>query len=343
MNKNYYDILGLDKNASEKEIKDAFRTLSKKYHPDVCKDPDATEKFKEINEAYQVLSDKDKRQMYDMYGTVDPNEMRSPFDDLDPFGMFRGQHQEVKERGTDLRITIDVTLKEVYEGVHKRLKIKKQCTCHRCHGSGSDDNSYKTCPTCGGKCYTRIRTQMQYGYSETIGPCKTCNGTGKVIEHPCIACNGTGLEHGEHEVEFDIPKGMPFDAYFVLKGEGNDGPHRGIPGNLMVVVTHSDKDDTKLVRDGNDILYTLKLSYTDLIYGCDASVPYFNGSQKIHIAEGTESGKVVSLYRKGFPDVNDPTVYGNYKITIECDIPKLSEMTEKQKKAVAKLSEVFSK
>ena len=349
MNKNYYDILGVDKNADDKQIKEAFRNLSKKYHPDINKDPDATEKFKEINEAYQVLSDKEKRNNYDMFG--DPNGNSggfNPFADMDFFNMFgRNRHSrgEMKERGTDLRITVNISMEEAYNGVHKKIKIKKDCTCHRCHGSGSEDNSYGTCSACNGTGYKRVRTTSQYGYNETITPCPNCKGTGKSISNPCSVCNGTGLEHGEQEVEFDVPKGMPFEAYFVLQGKGNDGPHRGIPGDLIVIVNQSeeDKKTCKLVRDGNDILYNLKVNYKDLIYGCDIDVPYITGTQKIHIPEGTESGKVISLYRKGFPDPTDPTIYGTYKITIECIIPKASDLNEKQKKALNNFIESISK
>lgn len=338
MNKDYYEILGVSRDASEKEIKDAFRKLSKKYHPDISKEPDATEKFKEINEAYQVLSDKDKKANYDMFG--DPNAQG-----FNPFGdMFGGRSAEVKERGSDLRITVNITMEEAYNGVHKKIKLKKSCTCHRCHGSGSEDNSFETCSYCHGSGYYRQRTVTAYGYSDNIGPCPYCNATGKKINNPCSICNGTGLEKGEKEVEFDVPKGMPFDAYFVIQGQGNEGPHNGIPGNLMVVVTQSPEDakNNPLVRDGNDLLYTLSVNYKDLVFGCDIDIPYIKGTQKIHLEPGTESGKIISLYRKGFPDVNDPTIYGTYKITVECKIPKLKDLTENQKILLKKFADNVS-
>lgn len=344
MNKDYYSILGVDRNASEQDIKNAFRALSKKYHPDVSKEPDAAERFKEINEAYQVLSDPERKQRYDLYGTADENATGfDPFEGFDPFGMFRnaGRQQEMKERGTDLKITVHITMKEAYEGVHKKLRVKKQCMCHRCHGSGSEDNSYNTCSVCGGSGYRRVRTQTRFGFSENISPCEKCGGTGRTITKPCMSCGGTGLERGEKEVEFDIPKGMPFDAYFTLRGEGNEGPHRGVPGNLMVIVQQAENDMPGLKRIGNDLTYTLKLDYFDFVYGCDVTVPHFNGDQKIHIAEGTESGKELSLYRKGFPDPNDPTVFGNYKIRLECKIPKLMDLTTKQKNALQKYKDTF--
>ena len=338
MSKDYYEILGVDRNADKDQIKTAFRSLSKRYHPDVCKDEDAAEKFKDINEAYHVLSDDEKRRNYDMFGDPEGGNLF----DMDPFGMF-GNLRGHTERGTDLRITISLTLAEAYEGVHKKIKLKKNCTCHRCHGSGSDDNSYKACPTCGGTGYKRIRSTTKFGYSDTVMPCPECNGAKKVAEHPCTACGGTGLESGEKEIEFDVPAGMPFDAYFVVNGAGNDAPHRGVPGNLIVIATQSeeDKKNNPLTRDGNDLLYTLKVDYAKLVEGCDVSVPYVKGEQKIHLPEGTESGTVISLFRKGFPDPNNPKSYGNYKITVECIIPKMSKLSEKQREALNKYSDTF--
>lgn len=332
--KDYYSILGIDRNASEQEIKDAFRSLSKKYHPDISKEPDAEAKFKEINEAYQVLSDPEKKQQYDMFGTADENDPFRGFDQVFAFGGM--SPHEIKEHGTDLRITVRITMKEAYEGVHKKIKIKKQCTCHRCHGSGSEDNSYTVCPVCKGSRFKRIRNVHEFGYSDSISPCNHCGATGKVPAKPCTACGGTGLEQGEKEVEFDIPKGMPFDAYFTLQGEGNDGPHRGIPGNLIVIVQQAEGDTQGLKRINNDLFYVLKMNYYDMVYGCDVMVPHFTGDQKIHIAEGTESGKEISLFRKGFPDPNDPTNYGNYRIRIECIIPKPEELSNKQRNALQK-------
>lgn len=339
--KDYYSILGINKDATEQQIKDAFRSLSKKYHPDISKEPDAEAKFKEVNEAYQVLSDPEKKQQYDMFGSADGNGF-DPFAGFDPFTVFGGNAQhEVKERGTDLRITIRITMKEAYEGIHKKIKIKKQCTCHRCHGSGSEDNSYVTCPVCKGSRFKRVRTVNEFGYSDSYSPCDHCGASGRVPGKPCTACGGTGLETGEKEVEFDIPKGMPFDAYFALRGEGNDGPHRGIPGNLIVIVQQAEGDTPDLKRKGNDLYYTLKLPYYDMVYGCDVTVPHFGGEQKIHIAEGTESGKEISLFRKGFPDPNDPTTYGNYRIRIECVIPKPEELSTKQRNALQKYKDTF--
>lgn len=347
MEKNYYDILGVPSNASDKEIKDAFRKLARKYHPDVCKEPGAEEKFKEINEAYNVLSDKDKRNSYDMFGTTDSDDIGfDPFDGMNPFSMFTGfgrkQSGPRKEKGGDLRITVHITIQEAYEGVHKKVKLNKECTCHRCHGSGSEDNQTCTCSRCNGSGMVTKRTRIMNGYSQSIAPCPDCNGTGIKITNPCPACHGSGLESGTAEVEFDIPKGMPFGAYFVIEREGNDGPHRGIPGNLMVVV-EEEPNDLGLTRNGNDLQYVLKVSYPDLVFGCDKTVPWFNGTQKIHLPEGTDSGKVITLYRKGFSDVNNPTEVGDYLIVVECDIPKPGTLNTKQKKALEEYKELLEK
>lgn len=347
MNKDYYQILGIPSDAKDDEIKTAFRKLSLKWHPDkwvTGTDEEkkiAEDKFKEINEAYQVLSDPQKRREYDMFGDLEDS---SSFGNMDPFGMFTNMKNAYREKGSDLRITLNISMAEAYEGIHKKLKIKKNCVCHRCHGSGSNDNEFKICPECGGKGFRMKQVKTTRGYMASGGPCPNCQGTGKVVANPCEACNGTGLEKGEQEVEFDIPKGMPFEAYFVVGGKGNDAPHHGIPGDLIVVVMQSeeDKNNNPLTRDGNDLLYTLKVPYADLVNGCDVSVPYIKGVQKIHLAEGTESGRIISLFRKGFPDPNDPTVYGNYRITVECIIPKKSDLNSAQLTALNNYSQTIS-
>lgn len=341
MNKDYYQILGIASDATEDQIKSAFRKLSLKWHPDKWvngtdeEKKAAEDRFKEINEAYQVLSDPEKRREYD-----NP----SIFGGMDPFSMFSNMRSAYKEKGSDLRVTLNISMADAYEGIHKKLKIKKNCVCHRCHGSGSNDNEFKTCPECGGRGFRMKQIKTERGYTATGGPCTNCQGTGRVVANPCEACNGTGLERGEEEVEFDIPKGMPFEAYFVVEGKGNDAPHHGIPGDLIVIVMQSaeDKKNNPLTRDGNDLLYTLKVNYTDLVNGCELSVPHIKGQQKIRLPEGTESGRVISLFRKGFPDPNNPGNFGNYRITVECIIPKKSDLNSAQLKALENYSQTIS-
>lgn len=343
MVKDFYDVLGISRNATQDDIKKAFRQLSKKYHPDVNKDPEAEEKFKEINEAYSVLSDPQKKQNYDMFGTSDGPErgFGGGFNPFDPFGDFfrnnTAHNERPVERGDDLKITVKVDFNDIYTGCHKKIKLTKKCKCHRCNGSGSESNSTSACPHCGGTGMYRETINRGNVIVQNMKPCPHCHGTGDIIKDPCPNCGGTGLESKQVDVEFDIPAGMPEDAYFVVRGQGNDGPHRGIPGDLMVSIeeipnTHGIKRDER-----NNLIYTLKLPYTDLVFGCDAVIPYINSSLKIHIDAGTECGKTLKLARKGMPNPNDRYDVGNYIITIQCDIPKLKNLTSKQKDAIKKL------
>lgn len=346
-NKDYYSILGVSKNASDSEIKKNFRKLAAKYHPDVCKDQDAEEKFKEINEAYNVLSDKEKREMYDTYGTADPQEAAQngagfdPFAGFNPFGGFGsfggfGRHSShmQKEQGDDIRINLDLTLEEMYDGVHKKIRIKKQVPCHHCHGSGSNTNETCTCHACNGSGFKTVIHRHGNSVMQQMMPCPECHGTGQSIKDPCVHCNGTGVIDSYEEVEFDVPKGMPAEAYFTVDGKGNAGPHRGIPGDL-IVVCHAKPNDKGIIRDEeNNLLYTAKVSFKDLVFGGDIEIPWIKGYQKLHIDAGTQSGKVITLYGKGFPDPNMPSRYGNYIITIECIIPEKSELTNEQQKII---------
>jgi molecular chaperone DnaJ len=351
MAKNYYDILGIDKNASEADIKSAFRKLSKKYHPDVCKEDNASEKFTEINEAYQVLSDKQQRAKYDTFGTVNDSEIRQKqyeqggfggFDGFDGFGGFGGgfsgfnSHRQT-EYGSDIKITITCTLDEIYNGVHKKIRVKKGCTCHHCSGSGSEDHETITCPKCGGTGFTRTVKKTPFGVIQMQSDCPDCHGTGKKIAHPCNVCDGTGVEQRYEEVEFDIPAGMPSDSYFVVNGSGNAGPHRGIAGNLLVIVSELPNDKGLKRDENNNLLYTLKVKYSDLVLGVDAEIPWIKGYQKLHIDSGTQSGKVYTLYGKGMPNPNNINQKANYYVTVECDIPTSKTLHPDDKELIKEL------
>lgn len=339
--RDYYEVLGINRNASQDDIKQAYRKMSKKYHPDVCKDADAEDKFKEVNEAYNVLSDTKKKSMYDTYGTTDMNEMNvndmySGFG-FDPFSRFRRRGQ-TKERGGDLRIEIHVDLEDLYYGVHKKIKINRDCTCHRCNGSGSESNATETCPHCGGIGYVTETKQYFGGVSQTITPCPHCNGRGTIITDPCPNCGGTGVENKKDEVEFDIPSGMYADSYFVVRGKGNMGHHRGIPGDLIVLIRENPSKDGLKRDENNNIIYKLKVPYNDLVFGCDAEIPHIGKKTKIHIEAGTESGKILRLFRMGFPNPNDPTMpKSDYIVTVECDIPKQKDLTKEQKEKIKNL------
>lgn len=345
-NKDYYGILGVSRTASQDEIKKAFKTLSKKYHPDVNKEPGAEEKFKEINEAYQALSDPEKKRMYDQYGTTDPQQafqnggfdpFMGGFNPFDPFGSGGRMHSKPKEKGSDLKIRMDMDLDEIFYGAHKKVKISKKVQCHRCNGSGSESNDTGECPHCHGSGYIMQNERMGNMFMQNMTTCPYCHGTGTYIKDPCPNCHGTGLEDRQTEVEFDIPAGMFSNAYFIVRGKGNDGPHRGIPGDLLVVV--NEKPDSRgLKRDEkNNLLYTLRMKYKDMVFGNDVEIPYIGGKKKIHIEAGTQSGKVLKLPRMGFPDPNNQSVRADYIITVECDIPKESELTKEQKKKIKEL------
>lgn len=337
MEKNYYDILGISKNASQDELKSAYRSLAKRYHPDVNKDPGAEEKFKEIQEAYAVLSDPQKRETYDRYGTADPEAaQQAPWEDVggfgfNPFGGF-GARRPKKERGEDLKIHINLNIDELYDGIHKKIKVNKQCTCHRCHGTGSETNESTTCEHCNGTGMYAHVERTQFGMQQTITSCPYCHGTGKMITNPCPSCNGTGLESSTKEIEFDVPAGMPDDSYFVIPRQGNDGPHQGIPGDLIVIVNENPNDKGLKRDDENNLLYNLNTKITDLIYGADVEVPWVHGYKKIHIEPGTQPGKVITRYGEGFPNPNNPKgPKANYKITINCKIPKVNDLHGKDR------------
>jgi len=348
--RDYYDVLGVSKNASQDEIKKKYRQLSKSLHPDVNKSENAESEFKELNEAYSVLSDPEKKNMYDRFGTVDPQQAFGDGQGFDPFmGGFRGfggfdpfmggfnRSAKPKEKGDDLKIKIDMDLDEIYYGARKKVKINKKVCCHRCNGSGSESNDTGECPHCHGTGYVTLAERRGNMFMQNMTVCPHCHGTGTYIKDPCPNCHGSGLEDKQTEVEFDIPAGMFSDAYFVVRGKGNDGPHRGVPGDLLVIVNEKPNDKGLSRDEKNNLLYTLKLDYKDMVFGTDAEIPYIDRSRKIHIEPGTPSGKVLKLPRFGFPDPNNSSAKADYIITVECKIPKESDLTERQKKKIRDL------
>lgn len=341
-NKDYYQILGIDRNASTDQIKESFRSLAKKYHPDVSKELDAEVKFKEIQEAYSVLSDPDKKQKYDTFGSADGPD-GSGFSGFggfgfNPFGGFGSRRGPVKEQGDDLKIHVSLNLDEIYDGVHKKIRVKKQCTCHRCHGTGSETNTTETCPDCNGTGFIRETQQTAFGYAQTIKACPHCKGTGIIIKDPCLNCKGAGIEEMTKEIEFDIPAGMPNDSYFIIHGQGNDGPRQGIPGDLIVIVSEN-KNDKGLYRDEeNNLCYNLNAKLTDLIYGAEVEVPWVKGYKKIKLSPGTQIGETITRYGEGFPNPNNLAgSKSNYKIFVDCTIPKENDLYGTNKECFDKI------
>jgi len=329
MKRDYYEILGVSKSATADEIKKAYRKVAMQYHPDRNPgDKTAEEKFKEAAEAYEVLSDTDKRARYDRYGhqaftpgmggfhgsNVNMEDIFSQFGDIfgdDIFGSFfggggrrsSGGGRSRGVRGSNLRVKLKLTFEEAAKGVTKTIKVKKYVSCHTCSGSGAKDKgSIQTCNTCGGSGQVRRVTNTFLGQMQTVTTCPTCNGEGTTITAKCGTCKGEGRVYGEEQVTVDIPAGVQEGMQLSLSGKGNAGERGGTPGDLIVLI--EEEAHKELQRDGLNVAYELHISFTDAVFGTQVEVPTIDGRAKIKIPAGTQSGKIFRLKGKGFPDVN---------------------------------------
>jgi molecular chaperone DnaJ len=316
--RDYYEVLGVSRSASGEEIKRAYRNLARKYHPDVNKSADAEVKFKEINEANEVLSDDNKRRMYDRLGHAgvgasapDPTAGFGGFGGLgDIFEMFVNAGGggfngggSVAERGDDLRMDIEVTLEEAALGTKKNVRIQRRESCDLCSGSGAQPGtSVETCPTCKGIGVVR-RTQNAIGIMlQTQVPCPQCRGVGRIIASPCTQCRGEGRVRKNRERNVDIKAGVDNGTRIVLRGEGDAGLRGGDPGDLYLVL-HV-RAHEKFERRGNDLFCEIPISFVRAALGGDITVPTINGEEKLTIPEGTQSGKAIQMRGKGIPDLN---------------------------------------
>ncbi len=322
--RDYYEVLGVGKNASNDEMKKAYRKLAMQYHPD--RNPDdkkAEEKFKEAAEAYEVLSDEDKRARYDRYGHagVDPNagfggggaggmtmdDIFSQFGDMfsDGGGSFFGggaQRRSSGERGSNLRIKVALSLEEIAKGVTKKIKVKRQVICNVCDGSGAkDSSSIETCRTCNGAGAIRQVRSTFLGQVATTSVCPTCLGTGKQIKANCSNCRGEGRVYAEDLVEIPIPAGVEDGMQLSMRGKGNAGRRGGPAGDLLISI--EEKPHEELQRDGQRVIYDLFLNFADAALGTTVEVPTIDGRVKIKIPAGTQSGKILRLRDKGLPAV----------------------------------------
>lgn len=358
--RDYYETLGVGKSADKKELKSAYRKLAIKYHPDKNQgDKAAEEKFKEAAEAYEILSDADKRARYDRYGHagVDPNAGRGgggfggggmTMEDIfaqfgNVFGgeggggfssggsFFGGGGGRSQRRGgmkgTNLRIKVSLTLQEVATGVNKKIKVKKQVECTTCSGSGAkDSSSQKSCGTCRGAGSVRQIKNTFLGQMETVVTCPTCSGTGSITTAKCTTCRGEGRNFSNETIEFDIPAGVEEQMQFSLRGKGNAGKQGGPAGDLIINIEEISHDDLK--RDGQNLIYDLYLNFADAALGTSVQVPTINGKVKIKIPEGTQAGKIFRLRGKGLPSVQS---YGNGDELIYVNIwtPKVLNKEEK--------------
>ena len=352
--RDYYEVLGVDKKASEDEIKKAYRKIAIKYHPDRNPgDKTAEEKFKEAAEAYSVLSDKQKRQQYDQFGFDGPNmgggfggfgaggfsmdDIFSMFGDVfggrggfSGFGGFGGS-QKAQYRGTDLRLKVRLTLQEISTGVTKKFKVRKDIVCSECNGSGAQKGSgSETCPTCHGQGYTVRTVRSILGMMQTQSECPTCHGEGTVIKNKCPHCSGQGIVKGEEVVEINIPAGVAEGMVVNVPGKGNAAPHNGVPGNIQVYVEEEPNDT--FVRDGQDIIYNLLLDFPTAAFGGDVDIPTIEGTKvKIKIEPGTQPGKTLRLRGKGLPAVQGyGSGRGDLVVQVSVYVPKTLDRNERQ-------------
>ena len=363
--RDYYEVLGVERTANEDEIKKAYRKAAIKFHPDKNPgDKEAEEKFKEAAEAYDVLSNPDKRARYDRFGHegmsgggfgggggfsgggFSMEDIFSQFGDIfgghfGGFGGFGGgQRGQRVNRGTDLRVKVKLTLSEVVNGTVKKLKINKNVACDKCGGSGAkDEHSHSTCSTCNGSGYVTRVVNTFFGQTQTTQPCPTCGGEGKVITTPCDKCHGEGVVKGEEIVEIKIPAGVADGMQLSVSGKGNAARHGGVNGNLLVLI--EEIPDKELVRDGNDLIYNLEVSIPQAVLGTSIEIPAVDGRVKIKIEPGTQTGKVLRLKGKGIPDINGYG-RGDLLVIVNVFIPKSISSDEKDMMEKLSKSKNFS-
>ncbi len=354
--RDYYEILGVSKNASDQELKKAYRKVAIKYHPD--KNPDnkeAEEKFKEAAEAYEVLKDPDKRARYDRYGHAGVDgasggfggarSMEDIFDQFgdifggSPFESFFGGGSRSRtggQRGSNLRIKVKLSLNEIAEGVNKKIKVKKLINCSTCQGTGAKDpSSISTCSTCQGGGYVRQVKSTFLGQMQTTTVCPTCQGSGRSYTEKCTSCRGTGNEHGEETISIDIPAGVYEGMQLKVNGKGNAGTNGGPNGDLMVVVQEETHD--YLRRDGANLLYDLYLSFPQAALGDSIEVPTLKSNVKIKIPAGTQPGKIFRLKDKGIPDIQG---YGKGDQLIYVNVWTPKKISSKEKELLEQMKEM---
>jgi len=358
MNKrDYYEVLGVDKNASADDIKKAYRKLAIKYHPDKNPgDKAAEEKFMEAAEAYSVLSDADKKAKYDQFGHAGVEgagpDFSGGFGNLNDilndlfggafgggFGGFSGfgggfsggrggQRQQRVYRGRDIRVRVKLTLEEIAKGVEKDITIEKSVPCTECGGKGAKNSSdIKTCPACNGSGQVQRVVNSFLGQTVTYSTCQQCGGEGKIITNPCRSCGGTGLVRKRETIKVKIPAGVEAGMQLTIQGEGHAAKNNGINGDLLVVI--EEQEHPNLKREGNNLYYTKIVSLPDAILGAEVEVPCLDGAYKIKVEPGTQSGTVVRLRNKGLPTVNGYGGTGDMYVKIAVWIPKKLEKDEK--------------
>ncbi|MFP3950926.1 MAG: molecular chaperone DnaJ [Candidatus Bathyarchaeia archaeon] len=363
--KDYYDVLGVDRNASQDEIKKAFRKLAFKYHPDRNKSPDAEERFKEISEAYAILSDPDKRQKYDSFGHAgirgqyteedifrDANfrDIFSEFgfgDDIfsrlfgnffgGGFSGFQRQRRSGPPRGSDLQAHVEITLEQAAFGTEVELSLNRLERCDRCDGSGAEPGSgLKTCPRCNGSGQVQTRSQSMFGQMIRINTCPQCRGRGETAEKTCTRCGGDGRVQRKRKIQVKIPPGVEDGQHLTLRGEGEAGPYGGPPGNLYVVVRV--KPHEHLIRRGRDVIYEAEISFPQASLGAKIRVPTLRGESELKIPEGTQNGDILRMRVMGIPSAYGR---GDELVHISVKVPK--KLNSRQRELIEELGKELEK
>jgi molecular chaperone DnaJ len=355
--RDYYEVLGISKGAAADEIKKAYRKQALKYHPDRNPgDKEAEEKFKEAAEAYEVLSDAQKRQRYDQFGHAgvgsaagsghftNVDDIFSHFGDIfsefgfggfGGFGSSRHSGGRRVNKGSNLRVKVTLNLDEIANGVEKKLKVNKYVSCTSCSGTGArGHDGYTTCSTCGGSGQvTRIANTL-LGRMQTTSACPECDGEGKMIKDKCLTCHGEGIVKGEEVIKINIPAGVGEGMQLNVAGKGNAARRGGVNGDLMVVIEEHKHPD--LIRDGNDLLYPLFLSFPQAALGDTVEIPTVDGKVKIKIDAGTQPGKILRLRGKGLPEVNG---YGRGDLLVNINIWVPKQLSKEEQKIIEKMNE----
>lgn len=357
--RDYYEVLGVSKSATVEEIKTSYRKLALKYHPD--RNPDdkeAEDKFKEAAEAYEVLSDPTKRQRYDQFGHdglrggadyshfTNINDIFSHFGDIfggssifdDFFGggssRRQGRRRTYGERGTDIQIKMPLTIEEIAFGVEKTIKIKRFVECEKCNGTGAKSGSGKaTCPVCNGSGEVRQVSRSMFGQFVNIQTCKNCNGSGEVIKEKCPECNGDGRVPFEDTIKISIPAGVEENNYIPVQGKGNAGKQGGMSGDLLVII--QEKPHEVFKRIGNNVIYTLDVTFPHLVLGAEFNIETLDGTEKITIPAGSQPNDTIKLANKGIQHLNS-NKRGEFIVMLNLVIPK--KISSKERTIITELS-----
>ena len=361
--RDYYEVLGVSKTATDEEIKKAYRKLALKYHPDYNPgDKSAEEKFKEINEAHEVLSDPEKRKRYDQFGFagVDPNYAASQGGGAGGFGGFGGvdlgdifgdifgggfggfgggarANPNAPRKGQDIRVRITLSFDEAVHGCKKNITITRQQTCTECSGSGAAPGSQpETCPDCGGRGYVIQQQRTPFGVMQSQQPCTRCGGKGKIIKNPCKVCHGSGRVATKKTLEVSIPMGIDDDQSFALRGMGDAGANGGPAGDVIVMVTV--RPDDLFQRDGYDVWVTIPITFSQAVLGDNITVPTIDGKVEYTLPEGTQSGTTFRLRSKGIQYLNGR---GRGDMYVKCDVEIPKKLNKAQRDALKKFEDLM--